>query len=96
MKINYTWKHLDRSEAAESYADEKLERVTKFLKKIVSCDLSFESIHGEIHANMNLHADSSQFNAHASQKDIYACIDTLEDKIVSQVSKHHDKMSRHT
>lgn len=95
MKINYTWKHLDRSEAAETYADEKLERVAKFVHKIVSCDISFESVHGEIQANLNLHADSHFFNAQNSNKDIYACIDGLEDKIVAQVSKHHDKMSKH-
>ncbi|MCC5813990.1 MAG: ribosome-associated translation inhibitor RaiA [Leptospira sp.] len=95
MNINYTWKHLDRSEAAETYCDEKMDRTTKFVHKIVSCEISFETIHGEIHANMKLHADSTFFNAHNTNKDIYACIDGLEDKILAQVSKHHDKMSKH-
>jgi len=95
MKINYTWKHIDRSIPAEEYSDEKIDRVSKFLHKIVSCDISFETIHGEIHANMNLHGDGNFFNAHNTNKDIYACIDGLEDKIQAQVSKHHDKMSKH-
>ncbi|GBF49642.1 sigma 54 modulation protein /30S ribosomal protein S30ea [Leptospira ryugenii] len=95
MKIKYTWKHLDRSEAAESYATEKLERVTKFVQTVINCDVSFESIHGEIQANLNLNADGSHFNAHNQNKDIYACIDGLESKIISQVSKIHDKKSKH-
>lgn len=95
MKIKYTWKHLDRSEAAEKYADEKLDRVTKFLRNIVSSDITFESNHGEIQANLNLHADGQTFNAQNTNKDIYACIDGLEDKIIAQVSKHHGKMSKH-
>lgn len=95
MKINYTWKHLDRSEAAESYASEKLDRVSKYIQKIISFDVSFEAIHGEIHANLKLQADGQSFNAHNQSKDIYACIDGLEDKILSQVSKHHDKKSQH-
>lgn len=95
MNIKYTWKHLDRSEAAETYCDDKMSRATKFVHNIVNWEISFESIHGEIHANLNLHADSSFFNAHNTNKDIYACIDGLEDKIVAQVSKHHDKMSKH-
>ncbi|TGL90122.1 ribosome-associated translation inhibitor RaiA [Leptospira congkakensis] len=95
MKINYTWKHLDRSEAAEKYADEKLERVSKYVQKIVSCEVSFEAIHGEIHSNMKLLADGNNFNAHNQDKDVYVCIDGLEDKILSQTSKHHDKKSQH-
>ncbi|MCB1193009.1 MAG: ribosome-associated translation inhibitor RaiA [Leptospiraceae bacterium] len=91
MKIVYTWKHIDRSEAAENYANDKLERMTKYLHKIVSCDVSFESVHGEINVNMNLHADQSTFNAHNKDKDIYACIDGLEDKIERQLEKFHDK-----
>lgn len=95
MKISYTWKHLDRSEAAETYANEKLERITKYVQKIVSCEVSFESIHGVIHANLNLNADGTHFNAHNEEKDVYVCIDGLENKILSQVSKHHDKKSHH-
>ncbi len=95
MKIKYTWKHLDRSEAAETYSNEKFERVTKFVQKVISCDVTFESIHGEIHANLNLNADGNHFNAHNQNKDIYVCIDGLEDKILSQVSKLHDKKSHH-
>ncbi len=95
MKINYTWKHLDRSIPAEEYCDEKIDRVGKFVHKMVSCDISFETVHSEIHANMNLHADGSFFNAHNKAKDIYACIDGLEDKIQSQLSKHHDKNHNH-
>jgi putative sigma-54 modulation protein len=95
MKIKYTWKHLDRSEAAETYSNEKLERVNKFVQKVISADVSFESIHGEIHANFNLNADGNHFNAHNQNKDIYVCIDGLEDKILSQVSKVHDKKSHH-
>lgn len=95
MKINYTWKHVDRSEAAESYCDKKISRIEKYIHKIVSCDISFELIHGEIHANLNLNADSNFFNAQYKAKDIYTCIDGLEDKILAQVSKHHSKMSSH-
>ncbi len=95
MKINYTWKHLDRSESAEAYCDSKMERIIKYVHTIVSCEISFEMVHGQIQANLKLHADSQKFNAHNSGKDIYTCIDGLEDKILSQVSKHHDKMSKH-
>jgi len=95
MKLKYTWKHLDHSDAAEKYCDEKMGRIHKYVQTVVSCDISFELIHGEINANLNLHADSTFFNAHNSNKDIYACIDGLEDKILSQVSKHHDKRSKH-
>jgi putative sigma-54 modulation protein len=95
MQIKYTWKHLDHSLAAEEYATQKLERISKYVHKVISCDLSFEMIHGEINANFKLHADSASFNAHSKHKDIYACIDGLEDKVESQLSKFHDKKAAH-
>lgn len=93
MKINYTWKHMETSEASENYASKKLEKITKYVNNVIACDLSFEMIHGEIHANLNIHADHNNFNAHSVDKDIYACIDGLEDKIERQLSKYHDKKS---
>lgn len=95
MKIKYTWKHLDHSEAAEKYADEKLRRIMKYVHNVISCDVSFEKIHGEINANLNLHADQNTFNAQNKDKDIYTCIDGLEDKIERQLSKFHSKRSSH-
>ncbi|MDX1957956.1 MAG: ribosome-associated translation inhibitor RaiA [Leptospiraceae bacterium] len=95
MQIKYTWKHLDHSNSAEEYADKKLERMSKYVHKIISCDMSFEMIHGEINANLNLHADNSSFNAQSKHKDIYACIDGIEDKIERQLSKFHEKKSQH-
>lgn len=95
MKINYTWKHLDHSAAAEEYANNKLERITKYVHKIISCEVTFEMVHDIISANLNLHADNNTFNAQNSNKDIYACIDELETKIERQLSKFHDKRTNH-
>jgi putative sigma-54 modulation protein len=95
VKIKYTWKHLDRSEAAEKYADEKLQRITKYVHKVISCEVSFEKIHGNISANLNLHADQNPFNAQNTDKDIYTCIDGLEDKIERQLNKFHSKKAAH-
>ncbi|PJZ68949.1 ribosomal subunit interface protein [Leptospira perolatii] len=95
MKIVYTWKNLDHSGAAEDYANKKLERVSKYVQKVVACEISFDQIHGSVVANLNLAADGNKFNAQNEDKDIYACIDGLENKIVKQVSKHHDKKATH-
>ena len=95
MKVNYTWKHVDHSEAAEDYANKKIDRISKFMHKIISCDISFELIHGAIHANLKLHADGTVFNAQNSDKDMYACIDGLESKIHRQLEKFHDKKFTH-
>lgn len=93
MKIKHTWKHMDRSDAAEEYADKKLEKLGKYLHSVVSCEVSFELIHGSVNMNVNIHADHTSFNAHNANKDIYACIDELDEKLVRQLEKHHDKKS---
>ena len=96
MKIKYTWKHLDRSESAEEYASKKLERISKYVHKITSCEVSFEMVHNEIKVNMNLAADNSVFNAHDVNKDIYSAIDGLDSKIERQLNRFHDKKVAHT
>ncbi len=96
MKIKYTWKHLDHSEAAEEYATKKLERISKYLHKIISCEVSLQKVHNEIHINMNVHGDHSTFNAHSVSKDIYSCIDGLESKIERQLNRFHDKKAAHS
>jgi putative sigma-54 modulation protein len=96
MKIKYTWKHLDHSEAAEDYATKKLERISKYLHKIISCEVSFQKVHNEIHINMNVHGDHNSFNAHNVSKDIYSCIDGLEAKIERQLNRFHDKKAAHS
>ncbi|MCE9498947.1 MAG: ribosome-associated translation inhibitor RaiA [Leptospira sp.] len=95
MKINYTWKHVDHSKAGEEYANEKMGKISKFVHNVVSCDMSFELIHGEIHANIKLHADGTDFNAQNTDKDIYTCIDGLESKLQKQLQKFHDKRAAH-
>jgi putative sigma-54 modulation protein len=95
MKIKYTWKHLDRSETTEDYANEKLGRLKKYVHEVNKSELTFEKVHGNITANFNLHADHTDFNAHNTDKDIHACIDGIEDKIERQLSHHHDKRTKH-
>lgn len=95
MNINFTWKHIDHSDAAEAHARDKVQKLEKYLHKIISCEVSFELIHGEVSANINLNADGTTFNAHNSEKDIYTCIDNLITKMDHQLGKHHDKKSKH-
>ena len=95
MKITFNWKHVDQSDAAEVYAHEKMQKLEKYLHKIISFEMSFELIHGKINANVNINADGTTFNAHNEDKDIHPCIDGLEAKLERQLSKFHDKKTSH-
>ena len=85
MKIKFTWKHLDRSEATEEYANDKLGRLKKYVHEVTKSELSFEKVHGNITAVFNMHTD----------KEIHACIDGIEEKLEHQLSHHHDKRAKH-
>ncbi|HRG46827.1 MAG: ribosome-associated translation inhibitor RaiA [Leptospiraceae bacterium] len=95
MKIKFTWKHLDRSEATEEYANDKLGRLKKYVHEVTKSELSFEKVHGSITAVFNMHADKVDFNAHNTDKEIHACIDGIEEKLEHQLSHHHDKRAKH-
>ncbi len=95
MKIKFTWKHLDRSESTEDYANEKLGRLKKYVHEVTKSELSIEKVHGSITAVFNMHADKVDFNAHNTDKEIHACIDGIEEKLEHQLSHHHDKRAKH-
>ena len=95
MNINFTWKHIDHSDAAEAHARDKVQKLEIYLHKIISCDVSFELIRGEENAIINLNADGSTFSAHNTEKDIYTCIDGMIAKMDHQLGKFHDKKTSH-
>jgi len=95
MRVNVTFRHMDNTEALRQYAEEKLQRIKKYLYSPadVSVVLSVEK-HRHI-AEVIINAEKMTIKGKEATDDMYSAIDKVVDKIEKQAKKHKDKMVGH-
>lgn len=96
QQLNITGNHIDVTPALRDYVSAKIEKVVRHFDHITSIHvvLSVEKL--EQKAEATLHVDSgANIHADAVDKDMYAAIDALADKVDRQVKKHKEKIQDH-
>ena len=95
MQIVVTFRHVDPTSALKSYAEEKLERVKKYLRRPVDAHVIL-SVSKERHvAEITLQADHVTMFAQETTHDLYSAIDLAIDKLEHQAQKLHEKRRHH-
>ena len=95
MQILVTFRHVDPTPALKSYAEEKLERVKKYLRRPVDAHVIL-SVSKERHvAEITLQADHTTMFAQETTHDLYSAIDLAIDKLEHQAQKLHEKRQHH-
>src|SRR5256712_6629707 len=95
MEITVTFRHLDPTEPLKAYAEEKLQRVRKYLHRPVDAHVIL-SVAKERHvAEITLKADHVTMFAEEETHDLYSAIDLAIDKLEHQAQKLHEKRRRH-
>src|SRR3990167_7168885 len=95
MNINLTGHHCPITDALRNFTHDKLQRLTHFGDHITSINVVLK-IDKLMHiAEANLHVPGSEIHASASDKDMYAAIDALVDKLEKQIKKHRAKTTNH-
>src|SRR5690348_17065712 len=95
MQILVTFRHVDPTPALKSYAEEKLERVKKYLRRPVDAHVIL-SVAKERHvAEITLQADHVTMFAQETTHDLYSAIDLAIDKLEHQAQKLHEKRRHH-
>jgi putative sigma-54 modulation protein len=95
MQILVTFRHVDPTPALKSYAEEKLERVKKYLRRPVEAHVIL-SVSKERHvAEITLQADHQTMFAEETTHDLYSAIDLAVDKLEHQAQKLHEKRRHH-
>lgn len=92
MQINVTGKNIEVTPAIKSYLTDKL---TALDKRFSSLTLTHVVLHVENHdqiAEATLHFAGNDFHATATSPDMYQSIDLLEAKLISQLTKHKEKI----
>jgi len=85
MNIAITFRQLEASEAVKQYANEKVAKLQKFLRKPLSAQvtLSLDKLHHV--ADVHIHAGSEHFHGSERSEDMYASIDKVIDKLDRQI-----------
>ena len=95
MQIAVTFRHVDPTPALKAYAEEKLARVKKYLRRPVDAHVIL-SVSKERHeAEITLNADHVTMFARETTHDLYAAIDLAVDRLEHQAQKLHERRRHH-
>ncbi len=92
MQMNITFRHVDPIDSLKVYAQEKVERVNKYLDKATEAHvvLSVEKHHHQ--ADITIHSGPYVLRGKERSGDMYASIDLAMDKIERQLKRYKEKL----
>jgi putative sigma-54 modulation protein len=92
MQMNITFRHVDPIDSLKAYAQEKVERVNKYLDRPSEAHvvLSVEKHHHQ--ADITIHSGPYMLRGKERSQDMYASIDLAMDKIERQLKKYKEKL----
>lgn len=93
MRITVSGRHMGVSEALRNYCQDKAQRLVRFYDRIQAIEVILDGHDGQHTAEMIVHSDGTHpFVASEEQKDAYAAVDLLIDKLERQISRHKEKL----
>lgn len=95
MNVNIAGHHLQLSDALKSYVSSKFERLERHFDHLINANviLSVEKLRHK--AEATIHSRGTNLHAEAVEKDMYAAIDSLADKLDRQTHKLKEKARDH-
>lgn len=96
MQVTTTFRQMEQSDAIKSYAEEKLERVLKYIDEPVSAQVYF-AVEKKIRHIVEIVISAKGVNTKASEatNDMYAAVDAVIDKIERQLKRYKEKIKTH-
>lgn len=96
MQLTISGHQIDLTDSMKHYIGEKMQRIERHFDHVNSIDVVLhvdKKIHHKAEATIN--AKGVVLHAHADSNNMYATIDSLTDKLDSQVRKHKEKTTDH-
>ena len=96
MQVTTTFRHMEQSEALKSYAEEKLDRVKKYIDEPINAQVFFE-VEKKIRHIVQIVISAKGISTKASEatNDMYAAIDAVIDKIERQLRRYKERLKNH-
>lgn len=95
MQVSIIGQHLEVTEALNTYASSKLEKLAQHHDRITSVQLRLSVDKLAQNAEGTLHVSGKDIHAEATHDDLYAAIDLLVDKLDRQLLKHKEILRAH-
>lgn len=95
MNVNIAGQHVQLSDALKEYVNSKLVRLERHFDHLINANvvLSVEKLRHK--AEATIHSRGANLHAEATEKDMYAAIDLLADKLDRQTHKLKEKTRNH-
>ena len=85
MRISYSFRNMEPSDAVKNYASEKISKIQKYMRAPIHAEATF-SMERHLHrVDLTLTGDGHRFASHGQSEDMYATIDLVMDKMDRQV-----------
>jgi putative sigma-54 modulation protein len=95
MQLSITFRHMDASDFLKQYAQEKVERVNRYLDRAGEAHVVL-SLERHLHnADIQIHSGTFTLRGREKSEDMYASIDLAMDKIEKQLRRYKDKLKNH-
>ncbi|MBU1343039.1 MAG: ribosome-associated translation inhibitor RaiA [Proteobacteria bacterium] len=95
MQTTITFKKIDTSDSLKSYVQKKLDRFDKMLDSPAEAYIVLSVEKFRHIAEITLNCDRLRIHAKEDSESMYSSIDTLMDKVKSQINKYKEKIKRH-
>lgn len=92
MNIVITFKNFEPSDHLRKYAQRRFDKLSRFLKKLDEIEVAvvLSVVKFRHKADINVTGDGLNLSAYEESEDMYATIDLVYDKIVSQIKKANE------
>lgn len=95
MRINFTFRHMDSSEALKDHASAKLARLERFEDREMSIDTVFSVEKFQKTAEFKISGAHGMFLQTETRDDMFEAIDVAVDKLDRQLARSKEKRKHH-
>lgn len=91
MNLNISGHHLEMTDALQSYATSKMERIERHFDHVLDAQVVLEVKKQRHTAEATIKVRGTTLHAEATNGDMYAAIDAMTDKLDRQVVRYKEK-----
>jgi len=95
MQLNITGHHVELTPPLRDYVTNKLDKLSRHFDNITNTYVTLSIDKLQQKAEANIHVGGANLFANSVDKDMYAAIDILSDKLDRQLLRHKEKMRAH-
>ena len=95
MQLNITFRHMDPIDTLKEYANEKVDRVNKYLDRAGDAHVVLSLERHLHHADITIHSGGWVLRGREKSEDMYASIDLAMDKIERQLRRYKERLKHH-